>query len=147
MIIINYIIIIIIKNGDFLTEDKIKSFNNKEEAEILLEKSRNHIDEIDNELMDLISQRTSLAKDIALSKEYLGMPVYDKSREEAIHNKIKRMAMENDLDERNTVQQRCTQTKLSSQTQILQYQMESDSLKDFPKHTLQPNTDDSTKRP
>ena len=28
--IINYIIIIIIKNGDFLTEDKIKSFNNKE---------------------------------------------------------------------------------------------------------------------
>ncbi len=79
--IINYIIIIVIKNGDFLTEDIIKSFNNKEEAEILLEKSRNRIDEIDNELMDLISQRTSLAKDIVLAKDYLGIPIYDESRE------------------------------------------------------------------
>jgi chorismate mutase len=98
MIIINYIIIIIIKNGDFLTEDKIKSFNNKEEAEILLEKSRNHIDEIDNELMDLISQRTSLAKDIVLAKEYIGMPIYDKTREDAIHEKVKKLCEEKDLD-------------------------------------------------
>ena len=94
MIIINYIIIIIIKNGDFLTEDKIKSFNNKEEAEILLEKSRNHIDE----LMDLISQRTSLAKDIVLAKDFLGIPIYDESREKAIHKKIRKLSEEKGLD-------------------------------------------------
>ena len=96
--IINYIIIIVIKNGDFLTEDIIKSFNNKEEAEILLEKSRNRIDEIDNELMDLISQRTSLAKDIVLAKDYLGIPIYDESRENQIHKKIRELSEEKGLD-------------------------------------------------
>ncbi|WP_231483598.1 chorismate mutase [Methanobrevibacter sp. YE315] len=64
----------------------------------LLEESRNRIDEIDNELFDLISQRTSLATGIVLSKEYLGMPIYDKSREEEIHKKIERLAEENGLD-------------------------------------------------
>jgi len=80
------------------SNDEIKSFNNKEEAELLLEKSRKRIDEIDNALFDLISERTSLAKDISLSKQYLEMPIYDKSREDAIHEKIERMAKENNLD-------------------------------------------------
>ena len=74
------------------------SFNTKEEAENLLKESRNRIDEIDNELFDLISQRTSLAKSIALSKDYLGMPIYDKSREEVIHQKIRRISDEKGLD-------------------------------------------------
>ncbi len=76
----------------------IKTFKNKQEAEELLEKSRNRIDEIDNELFDLISQRTSLAKDIALSKDYLGMPVYDKNREDAVHAKIDGFCEELGLD-------------------------------------------------
>lgn len=76
----------------------MKSFKNKEEAEELLEKSRKRIDEIDNELFDLISQRTSLAKDIALSKEYLEMPIFDKSREEEVHRKIESYAEEKGLD-------------------------------------------------
>lgn len=80
------------------SNDEIKSFNNKEEAELLLEKSRKRIDEIDNALFDLISERTSLAKDISLSKQYLEMSIYDKSREDAIHEKIERMAKENNLD-------------------------------------------------
>ena len=74
------------------------SFENKKEAELLLIESRERIDEIDNELFDLISQRTSLAKDIALCKEYLGMPIYDKSREDAIHEKIEKFSEENGLD-------------------------------------------------
>jgi chorismate mutase len=74
------------------------SFKNKKEAEQLLKKSRERIDEIDNELFDLISQRTSLAKDIALSKEYIGMPIFDKSREDAIHEKIERLSEEKGLD-------------------------------------------------
>ena len=83
----------------FLSEDyEIKSFNNAEEAENLLKESRNRIDEIDNELFDLISQRTSLAKDIVLAKEYIGLPIYDKSREDAIHEKVKKFSEEKNLD-------------------------------------------------
>ena len=77
---------------------EIKTFNNEQEAEDFLKKSRNRIDEIDNELFDLISQRTSLAKDIALSKDYLGMPIYDESREAAIHEKIDGICEELGLD-------------------------------------------------
>ena len=79
-------------------EYEIKSLNNKEEAENLLKESRNRIDEIDNELFDLICQRTSIAKDVALAKDYLGLPVYDKSREDAIHAKIEKLSEENDID-------------------------------------------------
>ena len=77
---------------------EIKSFKNKKEAEELLKKSRDRIDEIDNELFDLISQRTSLAKDIVLAQEYIGMPIYDKSREDAIHEKVKKFSEEKNLD-------------------------------------------------
>ena len=41
---------------------------------VILQKGANSLYKIDNELFDLISQRTSLSKDIALSKEYLQMP-------------------------------------------------------------------------
>jgi len=80
------------------SNDKIISFSNAEEAEILLKESRKRIDEIDNALFDLISERTSLAKGIALSKKYLEKPIFDKSREDAIHEKVERMAEENGLD-------------------------------------------------
>ena len=80
------------------SNEENKSFNNEEEAELLLKESRKRIDEIDKALFNLISERTSLAKDIALSKEYLGKPIYDKNREDAIHKKVERMAKENDLD-------------------------------------------------
>ncbi len=76
----------------------MKSLENKEEAELLLKESRKRIDEIDNALFDLISERTSLAKDIALSKDYLGMPIFDKSREDEIHEKVEKLSRENGLD-------------------------------------------------
>ena len=79
-------------------EYEIKSLNNKEEAENLLKESRNRIDEIDNDLFDLICQRTSIAKDVALAKDYLGMPIYDKTREDAIYAKIEKLSEENDID-------------------------------------------------
>lgn len=74
------------------------SFKNKQEAENLLIESRNRIDEIDNQLFKLISQRTSYAKNIALSKDYLGMPIYDEGREKEIHEKIDGLCEEFDLD-------------------------------------------------
>ena len=76
----------------------MKSFKNKQEAEELLKKSRDRIDEIDNELFDLIYQRTSLAKDIALSKEYLDMPIFDKGREDTVHKKIDDLCIDSGLD-------------------------------------------------
>lgn len=85
--------------GDFLkSNDENLSFENTEEAEILLERSRKRIDEIDNDLCDLISERTSLARDIVFSKQYLGMPIYDENREKAVHEKIERLAKEKGLD-------------------------------------------------
>ena len=96
MILINYIIINLVI---FLkSNNKEMSFENEKEARILLEKSRVRIDEIDNELCDLISERTSLAKDIVFSKQYLGMPIYDENREKAVHEKIEKLAREKDLD-------------------------------------------------
>ena len=80
------------------SNDENLSFENTEEAEVLLEKSRKRIDEIDNELCDLISERTSLARDIVFSKQYLGMPIYDESREKVVHEKIEKLAREKDLD-------------------------------------------------
>ena len=79
-------------------KEKAISFKNKKEAELLLKKSRESIDEIDNRLFDLISDRTSFARDIALSKQYLGLPIYDESREKAIHEKIVRFSQEKGLD-------------------------------------------------
>ena len=99
MIIIFYIIIIIIKFGDFLESNyTIKSFENEEEAKNFLIESRNRIDEIDNELFNLIYQRTSFAKDIAAAKDYLNISIYDKNREDVIHVKVEEFSEKNDID-------------------------------------------------
>lgn len=99
------------------SDSKNKYFETSEEAELLLIKSRKRIDEIDNELFDLISQRTALAKDIVFSKDYLGLPIYDKSREEAIHKKIEKLSKENNLDSEIIDQIFSMLTKLSKDMQ------------------------------
>ncbi len=60
----------------------------KIEAENLLNNSRDKIDKIDNQILDLILERTSLAEDIITSKKALNKDLFDPSREEIIHNKI-----------------------------------------------------------
>lgn len=62
---------------------------NNIEAEKLLEDSRKKIDEFDNQILDLILERTSLAKDIITAKKALNKDLFDSSREEVIHNKIR----------------------------------------------------------
>lgn len=79
-------------------EIEVYSFKNDEEAQELLNGSRIRIDEIDNELFELICKRTSLAKDIALAKNHLNMPIYDESREKVIFDKTQKLANEKDLD-------------------------------------------------
>ncbi|KZX17389.1 chorismate mutase [Methanobrevibacter cuticularis] len=75
------------------------SFTNEKEAKKLLKKSRTRIDEIDNELIDLIHERTSLAGDIVSSKIFLGMDIFDEKREKIIHDKILKIAKEKNIDE------------------------------------------------
>jgi len=74
------------------------NFKNEDDARNLLEHSRQLIDDIDNELVDLISRRTSLAKDIVSAKVYLGMEIYDKNRERSIHDKVDKLAIEKNID-------------------------------------------------
>jgi chorismate mutase len=74
-------------------------FENEEEARNLLENSRKQIDEIDNDLIDLIYRRTSLAKDVVFAKQYLGMEIYDKNREKSIHDKVNKLASDKNIDE------------------------------------------------
>lgn len=78
---------------------KEKYFENEEEAKELLDLSRKEIDEIDNELVELIYRRTSLAKDIVFAKNYLGMEIYDKNREKTIHDKVNKLAIDKNIDE------------------------------------------------
>ncbi|AMK15699.1 chorismate mutase [Methanobrevibacter olleyae] len=83
-----------------MDEKEIMSlFKSEYEARNILEASRKRIDEIDNDLVNLISERTSLAKDIVSAKVFLGMEIYDKSREDAIHNKVNKLAHEKNIDD------------------------------------------------
>lgn len=67
-------------------------------AEILLNDSRNKIDEIDDKILDLILERTSLAKDIITAKKALNKDLFDSSREEVIHNKIRNALADKDIN-------------------------------------------------
>jgi len=72
---------------------------NKEEASRLLQESRTKIDEMDAMLIDLVEKRTLLARDIVNAKLVLGIEIEDKKREAYIHEKIKQIAREKNIDE------------------------------------------------
>ena len=71
----------------------------KEEASRLLQESRTKIDEMDELLIDLVEKRTLLARDIVNAKLVLGIEIEDKKREAYIHEKIKQIAREKNIDE------------------------------------------------
>ena len=73
-------------------------YENEEAAQNVLQASRKRIDEIDNDLVNLISERTSLARSIVLAKVFLGMEIYDKSREEQVHAKVNKLAEDLNID-------------------------------------------------
>ncbi len=72
---------------------------NREEALELLASSRDKIDQIDDRIIDLILERTSLAKDIGTAKKVLNTDIENTEREDYIQRKIKKLAKENDIDE------------------------------------------------
>ena len=69
------------------------------EALKILQESREKIDGIDEEIISLIIERTSLARDIVNAKLVLGMEIEDKKREDYIQDKTKRIAEQKQLDE------------------------------------------------
>ena len=70
----------------------------KEEAQELLNNARRRIDEIDNDLVDLIDERTSLAKEVVTAKKVLGMEIYDKNREDEVRDQVLKLAKERNID-------------------------------------------------
>ena len=76
-----------------------QDFINPKDAEKILHNSRKEIDQINNELVDLIQKRTSLAKNIVLSKLSLNMNIIDSKREKLIYENLEKIANERNLDQ------------------------------------------------
>ena len=72
---------------------------NKSDALKLLIDSRGKIDQIDDEIINLIIKRTSLATDIASAKMVLGKDIHDADREIYIQDKIKTLAKKKNINE------------------------------------------------
>lgn len=82
-----------------------------------LESSRNRIDELDEEIIRLIKERTSLAGDIAQAKIVLDMNIHDPEREEYIHQKIREIANQQKINEDSLTQIIKILTDLSKEEQ------------------------------
>jgi len=89
----------------------------KSEALKLLNDSREKIDEIDDQIIDLIALRTSLAKDIATAKKVLDKDIEDPTREEYIQHKIKQIAKKKNINQVSLKQIMNILTELNKQEQ------------------------------
>ncbi|AWX32788.1 chorismate mutase [Methanosphaera sp. BMS] len=70
----------------------------KIEAENLLNNSREKLDIIDEKMVNLIVERTSLAGDIASSKKVLNKDLSDPERESIIHERISKLIENKDIN-------------------------------------------------
>ncbi|AAB85304.1 MULTISPECIES: chorismate mutase [Methanothermobacter] len=68
-------------------------------AREVLRRSRQKIDGIDRDILDLITSRIALAREIAEAKEVLGMEILDPERELQIIERTRKIARENGIDE------------------------------------------------
>ena len=67
---------------------------------MILEKYRNKIDAIDDEIVKLLRKRLNISYKIGKYKTKKNMRIYDKKREIEIFNKINQKAERNNLNER-----------------------------------------------
>jgi len=77
---------------------------NKQEALNLLESSRDKIDRIDDQIIDLIAERTSLAVLIGTAKKVLNKDIKNTEREDYIQQKIKKLAKQKNIDENSLLE-------------------------------------------
>jgi chorismate mutase len=73
-------------------------------AREILRRSRQKIDGIDRDILDLISSRISLAREIAEAKGVLGMEILDPERELQIIERTRKIARENGIDESKLIE-------------------------------------------
>jgi len=73
-------------------------------AREILKRSRQKIDGIDRDILDLISSRISLAREIAEAKGVLGMEILDPERELQIIERTRKIARENGIDESKLIE-------------------------------------------
>ena len=64
----------------------------------LIEKLRKSIDELDEEILNLLSKRKGLAREVGKLKEKLDLPVFDKKREQEILDSLSKKAKHLGLD-------------------------------------------------
>ena len=62
-------------------------------------KLRKEIDEIDNDIVELLSKRKNAVKKIASIKKKLDKPIVDNHREQQIIDRLKKIAKKKNLDE------------------------------------------------
>jgi len=93
----------------------------KSEAMQLLKESRKKIDNIDEKILNLISERTSLARKIIKAKIALDMDIWDPEREKQIEQKTRKIARKNKIDENKLIKIMRILTELNKmeQEQIL----------------------------
>lgn len=77
---------------------------NKQEALHLLRTSRDKIDQIDDQIIELIEERTSLAGEIGTAKKVLNRDIKNTEREDYIQQKIKKIAKEKNIDENSILE-------------------------------------------
>jgi chorismate mutase len=92
-------------------------FNTEKDAIQLLEDSRKTIDNLDQEIFKLILKRTMLAKDIVSAKIFLGRNIHDEEREKFIYDNIKKVAIEENINEDIIVKIMKLLTELSKEFQ------------------------------
>ena len=63
-----------------------------------IEKLRKEVDKIDNQIVDALSQRAKICRNIGLVKKKKGLPIKDNSRENEIYKRVKQMATKCGLD-------------------------------------------------
>ena len=72
---------------------------NTEKAAKELERIRAGIDEVDNSMVRLLAKRRQLAIELAGVKKVLDIPIYDRRREQALIDRVKRWGTEHGLNE------------------------------------------------
>jgi chorismate mutase len=88
--------LIILEQKSLLSKRDLLDLKN---AKMILQDSREEIDQIDNELIDLIQRRTYLSRDIVLSKLALKKDIFDEKREKFIYEKLEKLANEKNLSQ------------------------------------------------
>lgn len=64
-----------------------------------LDRIRTGIDEVDNGIVTLLARRRALVIDLARIKKELNVPIYDRQREQALVDRVKKWGTEHKLNE------------------------------------------------